>query len=77
MLDGLNRHSMPSRTYLIIFQTYHTAEPRRSTNTQLAPYKMRRSPLLTKHVVRLISEHDFLCCAGYVRPAKANSAGQS
>ena len=61
MLAGLNSRSMPQRTCLIVFQTYHTAEPRRSTYAQLAPYKMRKSPMFTKHIVRLISEHDFFC----------------
>ena len=63
MLEGLNSRSMPQRTCLIVFQTYHTAEPRRSTYAQLAPYNMRKSPLFTKHVVRLISGHDFFCVA--------------
>ena len=49
---------MTQRTCLIVFQTYHTAEPCRSTYAQLAPYNMRKSPLFTKHFVRLISEHD-------------------
>ena len=53
------RRSMPRRTCLIVFQTYHTAEPRRSTYAQLAPYNMRKSPLFTKHFVQLISEHDY------------------
>ena len=29
---------------LIVFQTYHTAEARRSTHAQPAPYNMRKSP---------------------------------
>ena len=63
MLEGLNSRSMPQRTCLIVFQTYHTAEPRRPTYAQLAPYNMRKSPLVTQHFVRLISEHDFFCIA--------------
>ena len=57
------RRSMPQRTYLIAFQTYHTVEPRRSTYAQLAPYNMRKSPLFTKHVGRLMSEHEYFCVA--------------
>ena len=62
MLEGLNSRSMPQRTCLIVFQTYHTAEPRRSMYALLEPYNMRKSPLFTKHV-RLMSEHDFFCVA--------------
>ena len=54
---------MPQRTCLIVFQTYHTAEPHGSTYAQLAPDNMRKSPLFTKDVVRLISEHDCFCVA--------------
>ena len=61
MLEGLNNRSMPQRTCLIVFQTYHTAEPRRSTYAQLAPYNMRKSPLFTKHFARFISEHESFC----------------
>ena len=50
---------MPQHTVLIVFQTYHTAEPHRSMCAQLSPYTMRKSPLFTKLFVRLISEHDF------------------
>ena len=40
---SLNSWSMPQCTYLIIFQTYHTAEPCRPTYAQLALYNMRKS----------------------------------
>ena len=59
MLEGLNSRSMPQRTCLIVFQTYHTAESCRSMYAQRAPYNMRKSPYFTKHFVPLISEHDF------------------
>ena len=55
---------MPQRTCLIVFQTCHAAEPRRSMYVQLAPYNMRKSPLFTKHVVRLMLEHDFFVLLG-------------
>ena len=74
MLGGLNSRSMHQRTCLIVFQTCHTAEPRRSTYAQLAPYNIRKSPLFTKHVVRLMSEHDFFCVAqaalGLLKPTQ-------
>ena len=54
---------MPQRTYRIVFQTYHTAESRRSAYAQRAPYNMRKSHLFTRHVVRLILEHDPFCVA--------------
>ena len=65
MLAGLNSLSLSQRTCLIVFQTYmyHTAEPHRSTYAQRAQYNMRKSSLFTKHVVRLMSEHDFFYVA--------------
>ena len=48
MLEGLYSRSMPQRTCLIVFQTYHTAEPCRSMYAQLAPYNMRKSPFVHK-----------------------------
>ena len=55
--------SHAQRTCLIVFHAYHTAEPRRSTYTQLTLYNIRKSPLFTKYFVQLISRHDFFCVA--------------
>ena len=54
---------MPQRTCSIVFQTYHTAEPRISTYAQLSPYNKKNSPLFTNHAVQLVSEHGCFCVA--------------
>ena len=47
-MSNLNSRSMPQRTCLIVFQTHHATEPRRSTYAQLAQYNMRKSPSVYK-----------------------------